>query len=84
MGLVNVVRSAPRKLITAIYPQLIPIDGPLSVMGSIFGNVVMANSTLNSDLFCNENTNGFPATSTIMTSVLSTVHGGSERVVSLG
>lgn len=65
---------------TVIYPYVIGGRDRLTSMDSMFGTVLIHNSTVNSIMFCNENTNGLPATDTIITSMVSYTgrrgHGG--------
>lgn len=74
VGLLNRVRCVDSSGVTTFMdPTIICGNDRLTDIHSIFGTVLIHNSTINSIYFCNHNTNGLPATSTIITSVTSYV-----------
>ncbi len=80
IGLINRYIGTRGNVCTEIYPTFVDSRDPLCGVSSIFGNVLIRNGSLKSIVFCNGNTNGLPATDTVISSLISITGRGDAGV----
>lgn len=75
VGLLNMTRGARDKVRMNICPVVVRGRRPLTSMESSFGTIFIRKSTTSSTVFCKHNTKRFPATDTIVKSIVSITEG---------